>query len=210
MKCQNRQFTKFISLLKFPGLQYKTLDTKTALKYEHFWRVMERKIPKTIAAASLVYLCWYISPQKNLLIISHAILPEATYAGSGNIRHKIELLRFSLWLFRYFLKTYVYTPSTPCTDVKFCPNIPLGDLSWNLLTEVMWHHQINGFSNSKFWKNQQENVHVGMENDWSGSFVLLYGWNKEGVRWGFSLFKSIGKLWAILSFATSRENLDCS
>ena len=49
-----------------------------------------------------------------------------------------------------------------------------------------------------------------MENDWSGSFVLLYGWNKEDVRWDFSLFKSIEKLWTILSFSTSRENLDCS
>ena len=68
------------------------------------------------------------------------------------------ILRFSLWLIRYFLKTYIYTPSTPCRDVKFCPNIPLGDLSWNSLTELMWHHQINGFSNSKFWKNWQENV----------------------------------------------------
>ena len=56
--------------------------------------------------------------------------------------------RFSVWLFRYFLKTYVYTPSTPCRDVS----IPLGDLSWNSLTEVMWHHQINGFPHSKFWK----------------------------------------------------------
>ena len=119
-------------------------------------------------------------------------------------------LRFSLWLIQYFLKTYVYTPSTPCRDVKFCPNIPLGDLSWNSLIEVMWHHQINSFSNSKFWRNWQENVRVGLENDWSGSFVLLYGWNNEDVRWGFSLFKSIGKLWAILNFATSRENLDCS
>ena len=106
-------------------------------------------------------------------------------------------LYLSLWLIRYFLKTYVYTPSIPCRDVKFCPNIPLGDLSWNSLTEVMWHHQINGFSNSKFWKDWQENVHVGLENDWSGSFVLLYGWNNEDVRWGFSLFKSIGKLWAV-------------
>ena len=61
-------------------------------------------------------------------------------------------LRFSLWLIRYFLKTYVYTPSIPCRDVKFCPNIPLGDLSWNSSTEVMWHFQINGYSNSKFWK----------------------------------------------------------
>ena len=104
-------------------------------------------------------------------------------------------LRFSLWLFRYFLKTYVYTPSTPCRDVKFCPNIPLGDLSWNSLTEVMWHHQINGFSN--ILKKLTRNVHVGLENDWSGSFVLLYGWNKEDVRWDFALLKSIGKLWAI-------------
>ena len=31
-----------------------------------------------------------------------------------------------------------------------------------------------------------------MENDWSGGFVLLYGWNNENVRWGFSLFKSLG------------------
>ena len=61
-------------------------------------------------------------------------------------------LRFSLWVFRYFLKTYVYTPSTPCRDVKFCPNIPLGDLSWNSLTEVMWHHQINGFFKFKILK----------------------------------------------------------
>ena len=103
-------------------------------------------------------------------------------------------LRFSLWLFRYFLKTYVYTPSTPCRDVKSCPKIPLGGLSWNSLTEVMWHYQINGFSNSKVWKSWQENIHVGLENDWSSSFVLLYGWNNEDVRWGFSLFKSIGKL----------------
>ena len=105
-------------------------------------------------------------------------------------------LRFSLWLIRYFLKTFVYTPSTPCRDVKFSQIIPLGDLLWNSLTEVMWH-QINGFSYSKIWKTWEENVHVAMENDWSGSFVLLYGWNNEDVRWGFSLFKSIGKLWAI-------------
>ena len=119
-------------------------------------------------------------------------------------------LRFSLWLIRYFLTTFVYTTSTPRRDVKFCPNIPLGNLSWNSLTEVMWIHYSNGFSNSKIWKNWQENIHLEMENDWSGSFVLLYGWNKEDVRWDFSLFKSIEKLWTILSFPTSRENLDCS
>ena len=39
-----------------------------------------------------------------------------------------------------FLKSFVYTPSTPCRDVKFCSNIPLGDLSWKSLTEVMWRH----------------------------------------------------------------------
>ena len=64
-------------------------------------------------------------------------------------------------------------------------------------------------SNQRFFKFKilkTDNVHVGSENDWSGSFVLLYGWNKEDVRWAFSLFKSIGKLWAILSFMTSREN----
>ena len=44
-----------------------------------------------------------------------------------------------------------------------------------------------------------------MENDWSGSFVLLFGWNHEDVRWEFFPFKSIGKLWTILSFATSRK-----
>ena len=33
-----------------------------------------------------------------------------------------------------------------------CLYIPLGDLSWNSLTEVMWHHHINGFSHSKIWK----------------------------------------------------------
>ena len=63
----------------------------------------------------------------------------------------------------------------------------------------MWHHQINGFSKSKFWKNWQENVHVGLENDWSGSFVLLYGWNNEDVRWCFSLFKSIQIHWEVMS-----------
>ena len=119
-------------------------------------------------------------------------------------------LRFSLWLIRYFLTTFVYTLSTPCRDVKFCPNIPLGDLSWNSLTKVMWLHHINGFSNSKIWKNWPENVHLEMENYWSGSFVFLYGWNQEDVRWDFSLFKSIEKLWTILSFATSRRNLDSS
>ena len=45
--------------------------------------------------------------------------------------------------------------------------------------------------------------------------IFLYAdrhvtWENEDVWWVFSLFKSIGKLWAILSFATSRENLDCS
>ena len=43
-----------------------------------------------------------------------------------------------------------------------------------------------------------------MENDWSGRFVLLYGWNNEDIRWDFSLFKSIGKLWAILVFPARR------
>ena len=76
--------------------------------------------------------------------------------------------------------------------MKFCPNIPLGDLSWNSLREVMWRHYINGFSNSKLWKNWQENVHVGVENDWSGSFVLLYGWNNEDVRWGFLYSNPLG------------------
>ena len=49
----------------------------------------------------------------------------------------------------------------------------------------MWLHHMNGFSHSKMWKNWQEDVHLVMENDWSGSFVLLYGWNKENVRWDF-------------------------
>ena len=35
-----------------------------------------------------------------------------------------------------------------------------------------------------------------MENDWSGSFVLLHGWNNEDVRWDFSI-QIHGKLWAI-------------
>ena len=61
-------------------------------------------------------------------------------------------LRFSIWLIRYFLKTFVYTPSTPRRDVKLSQNIPLGDLSWKSLTEVMWPHHINGFLNSKIWK----------------------------------------------------------
>ena len=49
-------------------------------------------------------------------------------------------------------------------------------------------------------------------NDWSGHFVflsgrfvLLNGWNNEDVRWDFSLFKSIGKLWAILVFRSLRN-----
>ena len=45
-----------------------------------------------------------------------------------------------------------------------------------------------------------------MENDFSDSFVLLYGWNNEDVRWDFSLFKSIGKLWAILVVRRERQN----
>ena len=49
-----------------------------------------------------------------------------------------------------------------------------------------------------------------MENDYSDSFVLLYGWNKEDVLWDFSLFKSIGKLWAILVFPARRERQTCS
>ena len=53
------------------------------------------------------------------------------------------------------------------------------------------------FFKCKILKTWHENVHVRLENDWSDSFVLLYGWNNEDVRWGFSLFKSIGKLWAI-------------
>ena len=100
---------------------------------------------------------------------------ERSFGSHFSSWRKASAVRFSLWLIQYFLKTVVYTPSTPCRDVKFCPTISLGDLSWNSLTEVMWHHQINGFSNSKFWKNWQENVHVGLENDWSGSFVLRYG-----------------------------------
>ena len=67
-------------------------------------------------------------------------------------KNLVRNLRFSLWLIRYFLKTFVYIPFTPCREVKFCPNIPLGDLSWNSLTEVMWRHHMNGFSNSKIQK----------------------------------------------------------
>ena len=39
--------------------------------------------------------------------------------------------RFSIWLIRKILKAFVYTPSTPCRDVKFSRNIPHGsdDLS---------------------------------------------------------------------------------
>ena len=81
----------------------------------------------------------------------HVNLWRASFEQDITALH-FHLLRFSLWLFRYFLKTYVYTPSTPCRDVKFCINIPLGDLRWNSFTEVMWHHQINAFSNSKYWK----------------------------------------------------------
>ena len=35
------------------------------------------------------------------------------------------------------------------------------------------------FQIQNFEKNWLENVHVGLENDWSGGFVLLYGWNNE-------------------------------
>ena len=38
------------------------------------------------------------------------------------------LKRFSIWLIWYFLTSFVFTPFTPCRDVKFCPNISLGVL----------------------------------------------------------------------------------
>ena len=90
-------------------------------------------------------------------------------------------------IIRYFLRTFVYTSSTPCRDVKFCPNIPLGDLSWNSLTEVMWLHHIKSFSNSKIWKKLTRKRSPRNGNEWSGSFVLLCGWNKEDVRGIFSI-----------------------
>ena len=108
-------------------------------------------------------------------------------------RRQASDLRFSVWLIRYFLKTFVYTPSTPCRDVKFSPNIPLGDLSWKSLTEFMWHRHIIGFFLiQKFEKNWPEKVHVRVEKDWSGSFVFLYVWNNEDVRWDFFYSNPLG------------------
>ena len=65
------------------------------------------------------------------------------------------------------------------------------------------------FQIQNFEKNWQENVHVGIENDWSGSFVLLYGWNNGRCMVGVFSIQSIGKLWswAILSFATEPRKL---
>ena len=67
--------------------------------------------------------------------------------------------------------------------------------------EIRWQKSCDIITSTVFkfknYKSWQENIHVGMKNESSGGFVLLYGWNNEDVRWGFSLFKSIGKLWAI-------------
>ena len=120
------------------------------------------------------------------------------------------LLRFSQWLIRYFLKTYVYTPSTPCRDVKFCPNIPLGDLSWNSLTEVMWHHQINGFSNSKFWKKltRKRSRRIGKWLVWQFCLTLWMKWWRCTVE-----FFSIQIHWEVMSnfeFRDEPRNLNCS
>ena len=48
------------------------------------------------------------------------------------------------------------------------------------------------FFKCKILKNWQENVHVGLENDWSGSFVLFYGWNNEDVRGVFLYSNPLG------------------
>ena len=176
--------------------------TRKLVENEQQWKVIachrfiSQKLTLHAHRLHLFFLTHWLSNIWDESLVCPCVLQSPLMRWSKFSEQK-QVLRFSLWLFRYYLKTYVYTPSTPCRDVKFCPNIPLGDLSWNLLTEVIWHYQINGFSNSKFWKHWQENVHVGLENDWSGSFVLLYGWNNEDVRWDFSLFKSIKKLWAI-------------
>ena len=52
------------------------------------------------------------------------------------------------------------------------------------------------FQIQKFEKNWRENVNVGMENDWSESFVLLCGWNNEDVRWDFF---SIQIYWEVMN-----------
>ena len=94
-------------------------------------------------------------------------------------------LRLSIWLIRYFLKTFVYTPSTPCRDVKFSQNIPLSDLSWKSLAEVMWRHHINGFSNSIFGKTDKKTSTKEWKMIGLTVFILLYVWNNEDVRWDF-------------------------
>ena len=59
-------------------------------------------------------------PERRVLFLSTFLSQGLTQAQNGSPY---------AGLIRYFLKIYVYTPSTPCRDVKFCPNISLGDLS---------------------------------------------------------------------------------
>ena len=79
----------------------------------------------------------------------------------GTVSVNNEVLRFSLWLIRYFLKTYVYTPSTPSRNVKFCPNIPCGGEEakclWTPYTHLFFRDLI-----SYCWYNPQP-----MRNDHS-------------------------------------------
>ena len=69
------------------------------------------------------------------------------------------------------------------------PKHSLRDLSWKSLTESCDVITSTVFQIQNFEKNWQEIIHVGMEYDWSGSFVLLYVWNThEDVRWYFSIY----------------------
>ena len=70
-----------------------------------------------------------------------------------------------------------------------------GDILWKSLTEVIWHHHINGFSNSKVWNNWQEKVQVGMEmigvallsysmDEKQWKVVHAWTWRGSGAKFG--------------------------
>ena len=84
-----------------------------------------------------------------------AVVKLKTFLGITTLWHFLYKsgLRFSLCLFRYFLKTYVYTPSTLCRDVKFCPNIPLA-----IFHEIRWRKSCDIIKSTVFQIQNFENT----------------------------------------------------
>ena len=102
-------------------------------------------------------------------------------AKAHKVNWKSEFADFELKLWKwYFLKTYVYTPSTPCKDVKFCPNIP-----WQSFMKFIDRSHVTSsnqrFSNSRFWKNWQEIFLSVFQNFESFLKTFTYDWKMIGL-----------------------------